>query len=120
MLVGTLVAESLRPETALDARSMGLRAVKRYAPDLTANYQPNTWTSLEFEVDEVDAVALADRLAEVLDRPGWYVYIGSAEQAIVVYPGRVFRFQRDDAEARAQAQDYGRRLGVPGYQLDWP
>jgi hypothetical protein len=114
------VAESLRPDVTLDVRQFGVRSMRRHAPSHTATYQPDTWTHIEFEVAESDAVGLAERLAEVLDKPGWYVYLRSSTEALVVYPGRVFRYQRGDVAARNKAQEYGRQVGVPGYQLDWP
>ena len=32
----------------------------------------------------------------------------------------VFRYPRGDRAARAQAEEYGRSVGVPEAQLDWP
>jgi hypothetical protein len=34
--------------------------------------------------------------------------------------GRVFRYPRGDSAGRAQAAAYGRSVGVPENQLDWP
>jgi hypothetical protein len=32
----------------------------------------------------------------------------------------VFRYRRDDPSGRLAAVEYGRRVGVPEQQLDWP
>jgi hypothetical protein len=37
----------------------------------------------------------------------------------VIYPGKVFRYERGDSAGRAEAQAHGRTMGVPEPQLDW-
>jgi hypothetical protein len=37
----------------------------------------------------------------------------------VVFPGRIFRYQRGDDTGRAEAQAHGRKLAIPEPQLDW-
>ena len=43
----------------------------------------------------------------------------SPAEALVVYPGKIFRYPRGDQAGRAEAQAYGRQLAIPGPQLDW-
>lgn len=76
---------------------------------------------MEFEVSEDEAATLAGRLAELLDEgPGWYVDFHSAGESFVVFPGRVFRYPRGDRRGRSEAEAYGRSIGIPDAQLDWP
>jgi hypothetical protein len=83
--------------------------------------QPELWTFIEFEADESQGRVLADALADVLDSPGgWYTDFRTADETFVVYAGRVFRYPRGDSAGRAAAADYGRSVGVPEDQLDWP
>jgi hypothetical protein len=42
------------------------------------------------------------------------------EETFVVYSGRILRYPRRDSSGRAEAAAYGRSLGVPENQLDWP
>ena len=56
----------------------------------------------------------------MLAGPGWYVNFQSPAESFIVFPGRIFRYPRGDAAGRAGAQAYGRRLAIPGPQLDWP
>jgi hypothetical protein len=37
-----------------------------------------------------------------------------------VFSGRVFRYPRGDLAVPAKAEEYGRSVGVPEAQLDWP
>jgi hypothetical protein len=55
----------------------------------------------------------------VLDGPGWYADFHDEHESFVIFPGRVFRYWRGDAAARAEAQEYGRGLKIPEPQLDW-
>lgn len=119
MLKGTLIAESLRRGVALEV-PLVVRRISRHAPVRTAVFQPDVWTHIDFEVDEDDAEALAESLAEGLHRPAWYADFCSSEEIFVVFPSRVFRYPRGDLAARKRALEFGRRMGVPSYQLDWP
>jgi hypothetical protein len=119
MYEGTLIAESLRTGVTLDGLKLTVQKIARYAPGGITEDQPAIWTSIDFEVADGDAEALADWLAGTLDEPGWYANFQSAEVAFVVFPGKVFRYPRGDADGRASAQAHGRALGVPEPQLDW-
>jgi hypothetical protein len=119
MFEGTLIAESLRNGTTLDGLDLTVRKIARYAPVGTTPDQPTIWTSIDFEAADRDVGALADMLAGALADPGWYANFQSAEEAFVVFPGRVFRYPRGDPAGRALAQAHGRALGVPEPQLDW-
>jgi hypothetical protein len=39
---------------------------------------------------------------------------------VVVFAGRHFRYGRGDQAGRAEAVEYGKTVGVPEHQLDWP
>lgn len=107
MIEGTLIAESLRVGAELGGVRLVIRKIRRLAAGDMAVGQPEPWTLVEFEADEADAEVLAGQLAEVLDRPGWYTDFRTPAETFVVYSGRV-------------PAAYGRSLGVPEDQLDWP
>ena len=82
--------------------------------------QPRRWTFIGFEMGDELAPAVADALAVAVDGDGgWYCNFSTADEVWVVYRGRVFRYPIGDADGRAEAQAYGRALGVPEQQLDW-
>jgi hypothetical protein len=116
---GTILAESLKPGTTLDARGMRVVRMSRYEISSAAPYQPSIWTAIEFEAPEENAAARADDFAAVLLAPGWYVNWSSADEVTVVFPDRIFRYRPGDTQARHTAQEHGRRCGVPEPQLDW-
>ncbi|MGB7050561.1 MAG: hypothetical protein WBG41_03235 [Acidimicrobiales bacterium] len=117
---GVLLAESLTVGGVLDGVPLGVQRVYRaVAGDVEAG-QPEVWTFLEFEVPAAHATALADRLAEVLDPGGWYCDFRSNDEVFVVFSGRTFRYPRGDLDRRREVERYGRSVGVPEAQLDWP
>jgi hypothetical protein len=121
MIQGTLIAESIRVGAALDGVRLVTRKIWRAAQGDSSAGQPEVWTFIEFEVEEPDARVLADALASVLEqRLGWYADFRTPHETFVVYSGRVFRYPRGDSLGRAYAAAYGRSMGVPEDQLDWP
>lgn len=121
MLAGVLIAESLRTGTTLDGVRLTVLKITRHAPiDVTAD-EPAVWTNIDFEANDADADTLAQALAGCLDAgPGWYADFRSESETFVVFAGKIFRYPRGEVKGRAKAQDYGRQLGVPESQLDWP
>lgn len=119
MLEGVLIAESIRPGAELDDLDVFVRSLSRQVILEPAEWQPGVWTLLSF-VSDGDPDELAAKLADALDRPGWYADFRTEGTTWVVYPGRVFRYARGDEAARAEAVGHGRALGVPDVQLDWP
>jgi hypothetical protein len=119
MIDGTLIAESLRTGTTLAGLSLTVRKISKYRAQGTTPKQPGIWTVLDFEADEAGADGLARAFADVLeDGPGWYVNFQSPTDSFVVFPGKIFRYPRGDAAGRADAQAYGRRLGIPDPNAD--
>ncbi len=120
-IAGGLIAESLRVGSVVEGVPLTVTRVSRAdVGDVDAS-QPLTWTFLDFEADDECAEPLAELLSQVLEATGgWYCDFRSADTTFVVYAGRVFRYPRGDRGERAAAQDYGRAVGVPESQLDWP
>jgi hypothetical protein len=122
MVKGTLLAESLK--TAAELSVVGLRLTRVSRRDVSASVsavQPPVWTFLEFEADDAVAGPLAESLARsLLDEGGWYADFRAGDDHVVVFAGKVFHYQRGDQDGRAEAMDYGRAMGVPEHQLDWP
>lgn len=118
---GTLIAESLDLGAELDGVTLSVTRVARVLLGEVASGQPAVWTVIEFEIADDDAERLAAALEAAL-RPtgGWYCDFRSDTETVVVFHGRSFRYRRGDPTGRAAATDYGRSVGVPDAQLDWP
>jgi hypothetical protein len=117
---GTLLAESLRKEHALDGVPLTVRRVFRADDGDPSAGQPLTWTFLEFEVPDDHADALASALADSLEPGPWYCDFRSEAETFVVFADRVFRYPRRDRSACGKAEAHARAVGVPEAQIDWP
>jgi hypothetical protein len=116
---GAVIAESLKDGTTISGLDLCLLRVARCAVPSAADYQPAIWTVIQFEASETVSEPLARALADSLVEPGWYADWKTDEENTVVFPGKIFRYRRGDAEGRAAAQAHGRTVGVPQGQLDW-
>ena len=121
---GALLGESLRPGAVLDGIPLAVTKIYRAALGNAEAGQPELWTIIEFEVAADRAHELAEALSRLLlANGGWYCDFHSAAEVFVVFSGRIFRYprgDRGDRAGRALAEEYGRSVGVPEAQLDWP
>jgi len=122
MVKGTLLAESL--QIGAELRVAGLRLTRLSRQDFSESVtaaQPAVWTVLDFEADDDVADELGRSLARsLLAQGGWYADFRAGQDHVVVFAGRIFRYRRGDHAGRAEAVAYGKTVGVPGHQLDWP
>ena len=120
MALGYVLVESMRAGTRIEGLPLTLRKIERYPVRSATPDQPSVWTTVEFDFPDEEAGHLADALAGVLDEHGgWYSHFNVSGETFVIYAGRVFRYTSGDKTARAEAEGYGRSVGVPEAQLDW-
>jgi hypothetical protein len=121
MLTGRIILESLRVGAELRIPGLVTTYIGRQdVSSSTASYQPDVWTLLDFEAPDESYGKLTEALAAgLVPRQGWYADFRAGDDQVVVFSGRVFRYRRGDAAARKEAQEYGRREGIPEGQLDW-
>ena len=120
MIKGALLTESLRIGAPLAIAGLRVTTLERRHISGTPS-QPDVWTFLVFEADDEVAGPLAAALESTLEpEGGWYADFASEAEHVVVFAGRTFRYQRDDPVGRRAAEAYGRSVGVPDDQLDWP
>lgn len=121
MVKGTLLAESLRIGASIEIAGLRVTRIARVDTSGSAKSgQPDVWTLIEFEAADDAADPLADTLARsLLVEGGWYADFTVGDEHVVVFAERVFRYRRGDQKRRAEAESYGRSVGVPQHQLDW-
>jgi hypothetical protein len=120
-VIGTLIAESLRVNSVIEGVTLEVTKVSCSDVGDVAAGQPRTWTFIEFAVADGEVDDLARSLERALDPDGgWYCDFRSDDETFVVFADRTFRYPRGDARGRAAAAAYGRSMGVPESQLDWP
>jgi hypothetical protein len=117
---GALLGESLQLDAVIEVPLAVHRVTRAASGDVDAG-QPREWTFIEFSVAAKDADSLASALSKSLLREGgWYCDFHSDQEVVVVFNDRIFRYQSGDRAAREEAERYGRSMGVPESQLDWP
>ena len=120
MVLGYVLAESMRPSACLEGLPLTLTKIERNAVASATPDQPTVWTTVEFEFAEAASERVANALADVLDEHGgWYSHFNTGGETVVIYAHRIFRYPSGDAAKRAEAAEYGRSVGVPEPQLDW-
>jgi hypothetical protein len=120
MIRGTIIAESIKPGSSLKGAPIVVTEILREVATGASSGQPQIWTVINFEAAN-GAERLADALSEVLDDGPipWYCNFTSGDEVFIVYPRKVFRYQRGNVDGRQDAQNFGRNIGVPPSQLDW-
>ena len=101
--------------------ALTITKVARVTVGDAATGQPADWTLIEFKVSASDVQRFARALEAALQQAGgWYCDFRSDDDTFVVFAGRTFQYPRGDEPGRAAAARYGRSVGVPDAQLDWP
>lgn len=121
MYTGAVITQSLKPGSELTGVPLVVDRLVTFDKSDAAENQPTRWTMIFFRIDDADAERLASWFADsLISEPGvWYADFRNDAEHFVIFPGRIFRYRLDDHDARQQAVDHGRRLGVPEAQLDW-
>jgi hypothetical protein len=120
MALGYVLVESMRPGTRLEGLPLTLKKIERSPMRNATPDQPSVWTTVEFDFPEEEACRIAAALTGVLDKHGgWYSHFNVNLETFVIYASRVFRYPSGDKAARAEAEEYGRSVGVPEPELDW-
>jgi hypothetical protein len=120
VIKGVVIAESLRTGARLSLDGFSVQVRRQDVSGGVVAGQPEIWTFLEVEGPDDAADALATALAGALEAEGgWYADYGVGGEHMVVFSGRVFRYRKGDAVARAEVAEYARGVGVPEQQLDW-
>ena len=120
MVSGYVLVESMRPSARLEGIPLTLTKIERYPVSNATPDQPPVWTTVVFEFPEEASERVANALAEVIDEHGgWYSHFNVNGETFVVYARRIFRYPSGDNTGRAEAEEYGRSVGVPDAQLDW-
>jgi hypothetical protein len=113
---GLLLLESLKDEGTLDL----VRVTKTEVWDVenAVGWQPKQWTAVSFEGESDRADEVAGAMSQTM-KPAWYANFSTGTHVYVVFEGRVFKYVKRDARARAEAESYAISVGIPESQIDW-
>ncbi|MFL7793603.1 MAG: hypothetical protein AB8I69_15785 [Anaerolineae bacterium] len=116
MFKGLLLLESLRDEGVLDL--VKVTKIEVWDVENAVDWQPKRWTAISLEGESERADEVAEAMGQAI-KPAWYANFSTETHVYVVFEGRVFKYVKGDAKARAEAQSHAITVGVPGDQVDW-
>ena len=78
------------------------------------------WTFHFVEVEEKKADSIAEEISKNIDtKHAWYADFKNEKIHYVIYCNKVFKINRSIKEEYKKAIDYGSKLVIPNYQLDF-
>ena len=78
------------------------------------------WTFHFVEVEEKKAEFVAEEISKNLDpEHSWYADFKNNKIHYVIYRNKVFKIDRSKKEDYEKTIEYGSKLGIPNYQLDF-
>ncbi len=103
---GTIVESSLADKGILNR----LNIVKKYPS--------GSWTLYDVFVGEQQV----EELAQYLDDGPWYIHLwkSAQDEVKVIFKNKVFTIRYSDKATWADAVAYGKSIGIPDEQLDFP
>ena len=106
MLKGTIVENSLANKDIL----------KTLQIDKT--WQDETWILHSIQIDE----SRLKELSEALNDEPWYIHLWEQgkDDVIVIFKNKIFRIKFSDKSTWVEAMNYGKSIGIPVEQLDFP
>jgi len=118
---GTIIKESLENKDVLEKLEIISTRVEAVNKDHQTPWLKQ-WTLHKVIVSSVKADAIAKELATALDREhggSWYADYKNDKNHFIIFPNRVFKIDRSRVDQYKAATDYGLKLGIPNYQVDF-
>ena len=116
---GTIIEESLEDRGVLKSvKIIGTKAEKVTKRDKTPWIKQ--WTLHTVEIPENKAEKVAFEIAKALDsKHSWYADFKTKKRHLIIFKNKVFDIDRTKADDYEKARNYGIKLGIPEYQLDF-
>lgn len=116
---GTIIEESLENPAIL--RELKILSTK--VEKVTEKHKTpwlKQWTLHKVEIPEDKSGEYAQRLSKALDRAhggSWYCDFGNDELHYIMFRDKVFLVHKTNPDEYRPVMDYGKKLGIPEYQL---
>jgi hypothetical protein len=106
MLKGTIIENSLSDKSILNKIQ------------IQKTYQSGNWILHDVYIDENQVAELPSYLAV----GPWYIHLWEPGQdnVMVVFKNKVFNIKFSDKSTWKDTTEYGKSIGIPGEQLDFP
>lgn len=118
--LGVIIEESLEKKDVLKNVRIITTLIEAVTPRHKTPYLTQ-WTLHKVEILEKDAVAIAQEISTSIDskHPDWYADFKNDRFHFIIFRNKVFRVDRSKPDEYKPVVEYGLRLGIPKYQLDF-
>jgi len=106
MLKGTIIENSLANKDILKTL------------EITKTWQAGSWILHSIKIDE----GRVQELSDSLKNEPWYIHLWEQEKddVMVIFKDKIFKIKFSDKNTWVEAVAYGKSLGIPAEQLDFP
>ena len=116
---GIIIEESLRDKSILK----NVHIVKTEIEKVTDKHNTpwlKKWTLHTIEVSEKKIMELSENISNALESEhNWYADFKNETHHFIIFRGKVFVVDRSRKEEYEEVKNYGIKLGIPDYQLDF-
>jgi hypothetical protein len=111
---GVIISESLEEPSLIDEFEVFRATISKKDLDLGGGKQ-GRWHLYHVQATDSQINSLPGQI-----KPGWYCHFWRENDLVVVFPGRKFEMSAMDKSTWKDAVEYGRSIGIPDEELDFP
>lgn len=119
MYDGLILKESLEDVSVLSNDRIRISKERIWKVGSRAvEWQPAEWTAIYVEGKDEDIQYCATAISNALLEK-WYANLSNSTTEYVVFRNRIFSYRKGDEEAKEEAKNYAKLMGIPEHQLNW-
>ncbi len=116
---GVIIEESLENKKVLDKVKIISTKVEKVTKEHKTPWIKK-WTLHTIEIQESKADTVAEELSKSLDSThNWYADFKNDKTHFIIFRNKVFKIDRRKRKQYEKATQFGLKLGIPAYQLDF-
>lgn len=115
---GVIIEESLEDRGILK----DIKTISTKVEPITAEHKTpwlKQWTLHTVSIPANDADQVAGIISKSLGDNYWYADYKNEKTHFIIFPNKVFKIDRTKVEEYKAATEFGLKLGIPDYQLDF-
>ena len=119
---GTIIQESLGDLNVLKDCTIISTEISKVTERHQTPWIPQ-WTKHKVEIYGIkNAREVAEKISKVIGERhdhAWYADFNDGNTVFIIYPHKIFEFNGQDEEQINKAREYGIKVGIPEYQVDF-
>lgn len=115
MYKGSIISESLKEPSFINKLKVYRVKIGEEDEEIPRENRIGRWHLYWVEVSEDEIKEISKELKE-----GWYAHFWQNKKVIVIFKDKRFKIDFDNKETWKEVLEYGKSLGIPEEQLDFP